>query len=156
MNHTILIIPISILFPYTYHNYFHFSTTWHRTWSGGSGPRWFPSTRWRIDSMGGSTECWSRWIIHHSFIILHYTFHHIHTVANFPSHLHYVNISSLVIKTKAMKLSSKVKTIKHVVKDDQADLSGKCIFVQNYNTFHHFSYCSQFFITFYITLTFLH
>ena len=48
-------------------------------------------------------------------------FHHI---------LHYINISSLGVKAKTMKLSSKVKTVKHVVHDDPADLSGKCILVQ--------------------------
>ena len=48
-------------------------------------------------------------------------FHHI---------LHYINISSLGVKAKILKLSSKVKTVKHVVNDDPADLLGKCILVQ--------------------------
>ena len=45
-------------------------------------------------------------------------FHHI---------LQHVNISSLGVKAKTMKLSSKVKTVKHVVHDDPADLLGKCM-----------------------------
>ena len=53
--------------------------------------------------------------------ILWLIFHHI---------LHYINISSLGVKAKTTKLSSKVKTIKYIVKDDPADLSGKYILVQ--------------------------
>ena len=40
------------------------------------------------------------------------------------------HISSLCVKAKATKPFLKVKTIKHVVKDDPADLSVKCILVQ--------------------------
>ena len=61
-----------------------------------------------------------------------------------------------------MKLSSKVKTVKHVVHDDPADLSGKCILdtctnlmtFQNY-IFHHFHTVANFpsYISHYINIS---